>query len=147
MNLIHIDRRDVVQSCVPYVTNSPSLISIFSCSRSQALCLFVCCFSLFVLSLLCVSLNCLSLCCLCNQFSVIIVVFLFFLDVSISQFYILFFSATLSFLIRCLSLCFLFSVSLFLCLNLFLHPCRVTSLFVYTFTPKHTKKTHTKTTC
>ena len=37
---------------------------------------------------------------------------------------------------------FLFTVLLFLCLHLFLQPCRVTSLFVSPFTPKHTKKTH-----
>ena len=66
------------------------------------------------------------------------------LDVSISQLWFSFhrslsFSYTLFF-----SLFFLFTIPLFLCLHLFLQPCRVTSLFVSAFTPKHTKKTHTK---
>ena len=34
-NLIRIARRGGVQSCVPCVTNIPSRISIFSCSRSR----------------------------------------------------------------------------------------------------------------
>ena len=139
-NLIRIDRRGVVWSCVPYVTNSPSRISIFSYSRSQALCPFVCCFSLFFLSLLYVY-RCLSVCCLCTQS------YLCFLSLSISHLLSCFqrspsFSYTLFF-----SLFFLFTIPLFLCLHLFLQPCRVTSLFVHShlnIQKRQTQKQHAK---
>ena len=90
-NLIRIDRRGVVQSCVPYVTNNPSRISIFSCSPTRALCLLVCCFSLFVLSLLYVYrfLSFVSILRVNSVFSLA-------LGVSISQFCVLYVSPRLS---------------------------------------------------
>ena len=138
-----MDMRGVVQSWVPYITNNPSWIFVFSsakhslsCSRTRTLCLFVSYFSLFVLSLLCVY-HCLYLCCLCIQSYLCFLSFTRCLNLWVLS---LIFQLSLSFLICCFSvLC-----HVVLCLPLFLQPCRATSLFVSVFTPKHTKKTHKK---